>query len=359
MSWRGKAAILLGSAVLLGFILVGVLEIGLRVRQALTQTAAGAHGVEEFYVYDPALDLRVPKAGYRSRQLNINQLGFRGAEFTVAKPDGTIRIAFLGGSTTFCSEVSSDDMAWPQRVIQALREAYPTRRFEQVNAGVPGYTLRSIMRNLDLRVARLRPDVIVIYEATNDLSMHMASAAQQTGLDAARGDGELTWLDSHSLLAYLVRKNILFLRRQWQADADAGKLTVASETLGAEFAHDLTKLVQAARQLTDKVVLVTFAARLRAGQSPDALKQAATTALYYMPYRKPSDIVRDFAVYNETIRRVARVQNVALVEAAERIPGDAAHYTDSVHFTDLGAAVMSQALAEGLVATGWFGPAAR
>ena len=56
------------------------------------------------------------------------------------KPPGTYRIAFLGGSTTYCAEVSGDDKTWPYLVVEALKAGYPDRRFDYVNVGVPGYT---------------------------------------------------------------------------------------------------------------------------------------------------------------------------------------------------------------------------
>lgn len=350
---NARAGILLGSLLACAVVGLLALEVALRIRQSWFQSAAIARGVEDFYVLDPALDLRVPRAGFHSARMNINALGFRGAEFAPEKPPGTLRIAFLGASTTFCAEVSSDEAAWPRIVERTLRAAHPGIGIEAINAGVPGYTMSAIRRGLELRVAKLKPDVIVIYEATNDLSLNSNVAAEAAGITVARDDETPGWLQRHSLLFYLVHKNLLIMRRQWIADTEEGKLATPSEQLTPNYARDLTALVRSARAITDRVALVTFSMRMRANQSPVELKHAGITALYYASHRRPADLVRDFAAYNETMRAVARAEGVALIEAAELIPADAAHFVDSVHFSDRGAALMASLVAAGIERQGW------
>jgi lysophospholipase L1-like esterase len=353
LSGRTKAGILIGSLLVCAMLGLLTLEAALRSRQSWFQSAAIARGVEDFYVYDAALQLRVPRAGFRSARISINQLGFRGAEFSPEQPPGTVRIAFIGASTTFCAEVSSDENAWPRIVERMLREKYPGIGIEAINAGVPGYSLAAMRRNLELRVAPLRPDIIVIYEATNDLSMNSNAAAEAAGLSVARDDESKAWLWENSLLAYLLRKNLKVLARQWNADAEAGKLTIPSEELTPNYARELTALVRASRAVADRVALVTFSTRMHADQSPEELKRAGITALYYAAHRRPADLVRDFAAYNETARAVARAEGAALIEAAERIPADSDHFADSVHFTDQGAAVMARLVTAGIVERDW------
>ena len=129
-------------------------------------------GIEETYTLDrmsgsahpdPRVDAFVRSSIY-------NSFGFRSPEITVAKPPGHVRIAFLGGSTTYCAEVSSNEMTWPHLVWKALHERWPDLDLDYINAGVPGYTTRALLPALEKRVARFNPDIIVIYEATNDLS---------------------------------------------------------------------------------------------------------------------------------------------------------------------------------------------
>lgn len=353
LSGKAKAGVLFASLLVCGVVGFAVMEVGLRVRQAWFQSAAISRGVEDFYILDTRLNLRVPRAGFRSARLNINSLGFRGAEMSPEKPAGTLRVAFLGASTTFCAEVSSDEMAWPYQVERLLRQDNPGLAVQSVNAGVPGYTLASIRRNLEVRVAPLRPDIIVIYEATNDLSSNSNLAAEAAGITVARDAVEHSWLRDNSLFAYLVHKNLMVMLRQWRSDSETGKLSIPSEQLTPNYARELTALVQSAKRVTEHVVLLTFSTRMRAEQSPEELKRAGITALYYASHRRPEDLVRDFAAYNETMRRVARAEQVPVIEVAERIPADAVHFVDSVHFSDAGATVMARIVAEGIEKLGW------
>ena len=87
--------------------------------------------------------------------ITINTLGFRGEEIEPVKPAGALRLAFLGASTTFCAEVSSDAATWPDRVAKSIAESLPGLQVDYVNAGVPGYTLNNMDRMLEKRVAPL------------------------------------------------------------------------------------------------------------------------------------------------------------------------------------------------------------
>jgi hypothetical protein len=124
---------------------------------------------------------------------------------------------------------------------------------------------------------------------------------------------------------------------------------VSSDTIAIPIEERLAALVHAARTVANQVVLVTFSARVRAEQSPEEKIRAGVTDLYYMPYRTPDDIVRDYAAVNEAMRRVATREGTGLIEAATAIPGDHQHFVDSVHFTDAGSQMMADIVASGLI----------
>ena len=126
--------------------------------------------------------LRVPDRAKVASHVRINSLGFRSPELDDPKPPGTIRLAFLGASTTYSAEVSSNEATWPHLVWQALEKARPGVRFDYLNAAVPGYTTEASLRNLLLRVKPLQPDVIVFYEATNDVALDTRHLARPRGI---------------------------------------------------------------------------------------------------------------------------------------------------------------------------------
>ena len=164
-------------------------EMAVRVRAHIKYGYAG--GIEDTYTIDAQTGLRVPVANGRFGSVQINSLGFRSPELEQPKPPDQIRIAFLGGSTTYCAEVSRPDLTWPHLLTSQLSEMYPNTRLDYINGGVPGYGTNSSLQNLNHRIKPLKPDIIVIYHATNDLSYNSYKLAVEQGIASQRTEQEL------------------------------------------------------------------------------------------------------------------------------------------------------------------------
>lgn len=174
----------------------------------------------------------MPIANLRSGRIETNSLGFRGPELRVPKPPGTVRIAFLGASTTWCAEVSGNDKVWPHLVAQDLWQAFPNSDVDYINGGVPGYGAKFSQKNLEHRVAPLQPDIVVIYHATNDMSVELRRLAVARGVVRETGVEAPSWLSNYSLLWNLAEKNFRIWMAQRKAKAKVGRLEVDSEALG-------------------------------------------------------------------------------------------------------------------------------
>lgn len=335
LSNRTKAWLSAGVIAALLVVLVGAAEVAVRIRQSIKYGYAGS--LDQVYEVDARTGLRVPKAGASFGPIMINSLGFRGPEISVSKPAGTVRIAFLGASTTFCAEASSNAAVWPNLVVEALRRHFPDSHFDYVNGAVPGYTVASSTRNLELRVAPLKPDVIVIYHATNDLSGELRDIAAKQSGSTSIAPPESSWLARHSLLWNLVAKNLrLMLARSAAESGAGGSVRIDPESLGAEFRKDLTTLVRAAKATGAMVAVVTFSTQLRADQDKAARRTAMQSAVLYMPGIDFEQLLAAYRRYNTIIGEVATSENALLVGGEDRIPGNPMHFTDSVHFTDAG-----------------------
>ena len=327
----------IGTASLALFLVLFALAEGaVRVRAWLKHGQADVR-IEDLYQFDEKIGLRLPKPGYKSSRLTINSLGFRSPEIAKAKPPETYCIAFLGGSTTFCAEVSSDEQTWPHLVVEGMKAAHPGRSFDYLNAGVPGYTTRQSRKRFGAEVSELDADLVVIYHATNDLSANSRKVARSQGLASEAGDKELLWLSRWSMLSYLVEKNLKVLNLQASADEQTNKLDADPLDLAAPFEEDLRSLVRSVKASGAQVALASFSTRLRRAQSQEKRTAAAVTALYYMPYMTPNSLLDAFDAYNQTIRRLAEEEGAIFVDLAEMVPADARHFTDSVHFSDHGA----------------------
>jgi lysophospholipase L1-like esterase len=339
--WLAKLG--LSAAVLA--LLALALEGAARARQYLRY---GTFGQIHELAPDADTGLLRPVAGQRTGAISINSLGFRGPELTPPS-DEVLRIAFLGGSTTFCAEVSSDAATWPSLVVEQLSARFAPQRFDYVNAGVAGYTSVESRIEFERRVAPLEPDVAVIYHATNDLTRHSRALAVEQGVYRGHADQE-SWLGRRSLAWYLLEKNLLLERRMAAARAEEARLEVDAARLSAPFRADLEALVASARAVAPRVALVTFSHRARRGQSEEEQHAACVTSFYYMPYMTPLGLIESFEAYNQVIREVAAETGSLLIEAAELVPGDALHFRDSVHLSDAGCAALASIVADGLAA---------
>ena len=332
-----SSAIVGGTLFVIALMALGA-ESLIRYRQA--HKYGGIHTVEDMYTTDPALNLRIPRPGLVTGTVRIDSRGFRNDELIYPKPESLIRIAYLGASTTFCAEVSSNEKAWPHLATELLRKHFSNAALDYVNAAVPGYILETSERRLRSQVAQLKPDVIVIYHATNDLSGEMRDIAERQGI-YKKGDIEESWLAKRSLLWNLVEKNLRIINSQNQAKAGKTSLAFDPDKIGEGFAKNLASLIRVAKKTAPVVAIPTFSIRIRAEQSSDEKITAAASSLYYMPFMTPDGLIQAFRRYNDIIRRVAAENDVVLVEAAEKIPADGDHFNDTVHFKDAGSAVMA------------------
>jgi lysophospholipase L1-like esterase len=348
--WRHRLSVQAALALISLLLLGGLAELIVRIR-AQIRYGSGFFGIEQLYRESAELGIRELVPSTTAGHIHINSLGFRGPEIATPKADGTTRIAFLGGSTTLCAEVSGDADAWPAVTVERLRRQLTKRDFDYINGGVPGYTTRDSRRAFDARVARHAPDIAVIYHATNDLSRNSLSAAARQRVDTAYlHDRGMTWVGHYSLLWYLVEKNLRIRSTQRTSAGETNEFVADVPDLARQFEADLRALVAGVQVAGPRVVLVTIATRLRRDQSPAEQRIAAASALYYVPFMTPADLVESYTAYNDVIRRVAGELGLLLVEAELAIPADALHFADTVHFTDRGSHRLGELVADALLA---------
>jgi lysophospholipase L1-like esterase len=338
LSSRTKWLFLVGLIIISLLVTFLVAELAIRIRQAEKYGAAATS--EEFYTHDPKSGLLVPRASFSKGNISINSLGFRGPEILAQKPEGTIRIAFLGASTTICSEVSGNEFVWPHLATASLSKSFPKTQFDYINGGVSGYSVDSSFKNLKYRITPLQPDIIIIYHATNDMSGDLRKLAVKQKLLAEEGFQEFSWPGRYSLLWNLVEKNLRIMVAQ-HANEDQDKLTFNPHKIGAEFRTDLIKLVHLAKKSTKIVAIATFSSHLRKGQSLAEQKRAMASAIFYMPFMTPDGLLTSYERYNQIIRDVAEETGVILIEGENDIPGTPAYFVDSVHFNDDGSKRMA------------------
>jgi len=333
---------------ILTLILVAIAELGIRTRMYVKY---GTFMGFEIKALDAETGLRLPKANYVSGPVRINSLGFRSPELVSPKADNTVRMAFLGGSTTFCQEVSSNDMVWPAILTSELNQSNATQNFEHINASVTGFTLQKSLINLKHRVAGHQPDIVFIYHATNDISFNARMLASKNSGQSQLSQETSPWLQKLldvSLMAELIDKNIKVKRNQSQASNSSQKTEYDEEFMVSQFREDLGNLVTEALRTAKLVVIPTFASQMRHDQTPEQQLEAANTALFYTPHFRIEELVQAFTSYNEVIREFADMEGVVVIETESAIQGTRENFFDSVHFTDTGSMRLGQHLAQEL-----------
>jgi hypothetical protein len=110
------------------------------------------------------------------QQCHHNSLGFRGKETTYEKPSGVFRIVTIGGSSVYGQSESSDKAVWSQRLEDMLNETHPARRIELINGGTFGYNSFENLVNLEFRLVDFHPDIVLLYEAINDMRVALWNA---------------------------------------------------------------------------------------------------------------------------------------------------------------------------------------
>lgn len=98
-----------------------------------------------------------------------NTAGFRDIERVLDKPEGVVRMAFIGDSYTFGQGVERHDR-FAERAGALLDESYRDATVETLNFGRPGADVQDVLRILEGAALHFDPDIVVYGFVLNDFS---------------------------------------------------------------------------------------------------------------------------------------------------------------------------------------------
>jgi hypothetical protein len=158
---------------LLGFVVV---ETYVRVTRShvdlfgMTGRRVGPNPMKQWAAVDGFCAYR-PRAGRYSKGKSVNSHGFLSTpELHVKKPQDTVRIVFLGGSSTAGTGRNlPDEETWPWKVWTTLRHNDHANTVEFINAAVGGYSSFESFGRLWSRIRFFDPDIIVVYHGWNEM----------------------------------------------------------------------------------------------------------------------------------------------------------------------------------------------
>ncbi len=338
-------AVVLCGVVLGAFVILFVAaEAAVRVRAWVNY--GQVQSVNDLFHIDPKLHIRMPNPNTdvilaRRDHVQINSHGFRSPELPLSKPANTIRIAFLGESTTFGAEASSNDMTWAHLVNVGLQKRFPDVRFEWINAAVSGYVVKDSIIRFQNQVVPFHPDIVVVYHGNNDLAIESLDIAVRQHL--VTPSPEEGFLAKHSYLVFLVEKNLRHRESESQGEGHARKLASSFDfrPLADEFKDHLRQLIAEIEQTGAIPVVVKFSPRVRPTQTPDEQLAAVQSSFQTMPYMTPALLLAGYKAFNEAIEQLGSDPRVIVVGDEFAIPATAADYEDAIHFRDPGMVAMS------------------
>lgn len=136
------------------------------------------------------LDRRI---GYRNRpnqdafsmerRARINSLGFRGAEVSLQRAPGSLRILGLGNSITFGGGLA-DDETYLAHLKESLDLNFPDGFHEVLNAAIYGFTIRQYVPFLESVLPKVQPDMVLLGAAWRDLHYTPRFGQLQDKVDA-------------------------------------------------------------------------------------------------------------------------------------------------------------------------------
>lgn len=297
----------------------------------------------------------------------VNDDRFRGDPVPVEKPQGTLRIFTLGGSTTLGVKNSFEE-SYPRLLEARLRAHYPSMRIEVENAGVDWYTTAHSLVNYVLRVRRFNPDLVIAMHAINDLSRsfappwfadgpfkadyshylgpQIAFLGPQTGFqeDYDRG-GWILW----RRLRQVVRRDPSPLDLSAQGverlRARLREVDVSSFRSLDSFRANYDLLVRTIRSDGHAVILGSEPSLYKDDLTADEARVIWFPAVFcaeggtYPSVRSMRDGMRAF---NEAARDVARAHGVPFIDFAATVPKSLTYLQDDVHLTRAGNDMLAQ-----------------
>lgn len=297
-----------------------------------------------------------PTPNYQKGLTSHNSLGYRNDEFSLEKPDGVYRIVALGGSSTYDVSIQDNGKTFTAQFEKLLNEEYSYQNVQVINAGVPGYNSWEILGNLEFRVLDLDPDLVIIYEGTNDVHARLVEPSAYRGDDMGRRQA---WqaprvaLWEHSALLRIVSRTMNITRQvsvddfvsaptyvSWPfesrlADVNLDPAEILKANPPIYFRRNLENMIAIAKEHNVQILFSTWA------HSPN-LNDYASEGYYQEGFRENNDVVKEVAISHD----------IPLFDFADVMPQEAIYWADGRHVNEAGALEKARLFAEFIDAHG-------
>jgi len=304
-------------------------------------------------IYSPCRGENLPQTYHE-----VNGFQWRGRAFQPLKAAGTYRILTVGGSTVE-SRNNADEETWSAQLESLLNDSTTAGvRYEVINGGKVGYNSESVLLHLQNYGFALKPDMVIYYEAYNDVSKGLLD--KKIGL---LGRSTFGWLHrrlyfSSMLYTYLVQKWHYRQADRMLSGGNSGRS--GEETRLIE--QGMQKIIQACRERSILFVYVRQAIDFPlAADSLDltgraTLESLLSGSLKYGPELQKLAGSDDFPLKQRLVNAIqtgfCRSQGVPVIDplpALDSARTEGQHlYTDIVHKTCFAERILARVIRENL-----------
>lgn len=291
-----------------------------------------------------------PNPNYAKGQTSHNSLGYRSDEFPLEKPDGVYRIVALGGSSTYDVSIEDNDDIFTAQLEKLLKEEYGYENVQVINAGVPGYNSWEILVNLEFRVLDLDPDLVIIYEGTNDVHARMVEPSAYRGDDLGRRQAwqvpSVAWWEHSALLRIVSRA--LNMTRQVSIDDFVSAPTYVSWPFESRLVEDNLDPAQVLKENPPIYFRRNLENMIAIAEAQDVQILFSTWAHspYLNDYASKGYYRDGFKENNDVVKAVATDRNIPVFDFAAVMPQEAIYWADGRHVNEAGALIKARLFAQ-------------
>jgi hypothetical protein len=279
--------------------------------------------------------------GLSKKKFRFNSFGWSGSDISLIKPANTIRIAFVGGSTT--QQMGQCDFAYPD-YIEAWLNAWakyhcPGIHFEVINAARVAQRSSDIVAIYKHELIPAEPDIIVYYEGRNQFDVD--DILGQPSFSSFDSD-PYYYVLSHSMVLQLLANavdfdvyHLLENRKQKYLTGKYLNIDLGDNTLPVQLPgiiNDLDTLRTLINAEHKKLVICSFA--MLTADSVLVHPRNGNIYQYWLSgfgKMKVDEIAELNRIENKVFGMYAQKYNLPFINVAEKLPVYSSFFIDGVH----------------------------
>jgi len=301
---------------------------------------------------------------FGARRYSTNSLGLRGRDVPVRKGPNTFRVICVGGSTTENAYVN-DEQTYPSQLERMLQARYPQARIEVLNAGRSAYSTAHTLINFQLNLAGLAPDLLVVYQAINDL-MPMSYPDFKADYRNFYGGYHLrrlieldlqqppwpAWLAGAGLgrVALRARRRVMQWDYEGYNEQPDQLIAELPRFILRAYGRNLSHLIVLAKAQGSDVCLCTFAHMIDFGMKGEDMRRLRRFPWFH--HLSPRAAYDAISAMNGMVRQLHREHRTLWVDAEKTMPKSYDLFIDTCHMRAPGLTLFAEGLRDAIVASG-------